>query len=188
MIQNINIYPTGDTTWAIQVAREGSPPVTRYGWSDSHPELLADLLELAYSVKSPEELIIEKTFQIVEQTATDEQILELTDVIPQWKLGVDYEKNMVRKYNDKYYRCLQDHKSEINREPDKAVSLWVEIGADEADGDEIINWYTPTSERYFTLGQLMRYTDGKVYESMLAVNVYSPESYPAGWKHREDKE
>lgn len=188
MIQNINIYPTGESTWAMHVSKEGSPPVTLYGWSDSHPELLADLLELAYSVKSPEELIIEKTFQIVEQTATDEQILELTDVIPQWKLGVDYEKNMVRKYNDKYYRCLQDHKSEINRESDKAVSLWVEIGADEADGDEIINWYTPTSERYFTLGQLMRYTDGKVYESMLAVNVYSPESYPAGWKHREDKE
>lgn len=187
MISNIQFYKAGQH-WAMQVGRNTGQTALIEDWSVDNLDLMQSILTAAEVTKTKEELIIEKTFQVVEQSATDEQILELADVIPLWELGVDYEKNMVREYNDKFYRCLQNHKSEINREPDKAVSLWVEIGSDEASGDEIINWYTPTSERYFTLGQLMRYTDGKVYESMLAVNVYSPESYPAGWKHREDKE
>jgi hypothetical protein len=52
--------------------------------------------------------------------------------------------------------------------------------------DEEIAWVEPTSTRYFKLGDRMRYTDGLLYESLLAVNVYSPETYPQGWRLIEE--
>lgn len=186
MIQHIQIYRMGEDSWSMQVNKEGDQSVMIDGISENYPELINDLMRVANSVKTPQEEALERIFQIVEQVATDEQILELADVIPDWEPEGEYKKNAVRKQNDKFYRCLQSHDFQVNREPDVAVSLWVEIGEDEASGEDIINWFEPTANHYFTLGQLMRYTDNNVYESLLAVNTWSPETFASGWKLRED--
>jgi hypothetical protein len=31
-------------------------------------------------------------------------------------------------------------------------------------------------------GGVMRYTDGKTYKSLIDNNVWSPDTYPAGWE------
>lgn len=186
MIDFINIYPTGDK-WDAQVNRDG---VTIFvpDFFAEYPELRNGLLALAKAAKTPEEEAFGRTFEILENSATDEQLLGLADVIPEWELEENYNKGAVRRYHGKVYRCIQKHDSQSNREPDKASSLWIEIGEDEASGGGIIAWFEPTSEHYYILGQLMRYTDGKVYESLLNKNVWSPKSYAAGWKYREDLE
>ena len=62
--------------------------------------------------------------------------------------------------------------------PDAAPTLWEDI--DYWVGIRIIP-VTITATAAFALGEL-GWWDGKVYKSMLAANVYTPEQYPAGWE------
>ena len=62
--------------------------------------------------------------------------------------------------------------------PDAAPTLWEDI--DYRDGYRVIP-VTITATAAFALGEL-GWWDGKVYKSLLAANVYTPEQYPAGWE------
>lgn len=64
--------------------------------------------------------------------------------------------------------------------PDAAPALWENINY--RDGIRIIP-ETITVGLSFALGEL-GWWDGKVYKSMLAANVYTPEQYPAGWEEQ----
>lgn len=49
--------------------------------------------------------------------------------------------------------------------------------------DEILDWKQPLNkEDSYMTGNKIKYTDGKVYESTIDYNVWSPEAYPGGWK------
>lgn len=186
MIDNITIYPEGDGSWIIDINRPGGELISVRGWEEKYPTLIEQILDIANSVKNPQEQAFERVFAIVEKTATIEEVLEIADLIPSWSPWVEVEKDQLRKYSDKIYRCLTSHKTQPNWTPDLTPSLWTEIGEDEATGQEIIKWYEPTSTRNYNLGQLVEYTDGLIYESLLQNNVWSPESYPSSWKLRED--
>jgi hypothetical protein len=70
----------------------------------------------------------------------------------------------------------------VGQTPDVTPALWSKVS-----DEEIIDWYQPTGAYdAFRLGDLVRYTDNKVYESKIDYNTYSPEAYPAGWEFRED--
>lgn len=186
MIQHIQIYRMGEEEWGIDVIKEGGETSSLHNLSSIYPELLQSILSLANSLKTPQEEALERTFNKIEQIVPDEEILDFVDIIPEWEIGIEYKTKAVRKYQDKFYRCLQNHTSQLEHKPNIATSLWVAIGEDEANDEEVITWFEPTSEHYYTLGQLMRYTDGKVYKSLLAVNIYSPETYAAGWELQEN--
>ena len=62
--------------------------------------------------------------------------------------------------------------------PDAAPTLWEDI--DYRDGIRVIP-ATITATAAFSLGELGLW-DGKVYKSLLAANVYTPEQYPDGWE------
>ena len=64
--------------------------------------------------------------------------------------------------------------------PDAAPTLWEDI--DYWVGIRIIP-VTITATAAFALGEL-GWWDGKVYKSLLAANVYTPEQYPAGWEEQ----
>ena len=64
--------------------------------------------------------------------------------------------------------------------PDAAPTLWEDI--DYWVGIRIIP-VTITATAAFALGEL-GWWGGKVYKSMLAANVYTPEQYPAGWEEQ----
>ena len=61
--------------------------------------------------------------------------------------------------------------------PDAAPTLWEDI--DYRDGYRVIPSVI-TAGTAFALDEL-GWWGGKLYESMLAANVYAPEQYPAGW-------
>ena len=61
--------------------------------------------------------------------------------------------------------------------PDAAPTLWEDI--DYRDGYRVIPSVI-TAGTAFALDEL-GWWDGKVYKSLLAANVYTPEQYPAGW-------
>ena len=64
--------------------------------------------------------------------------------------------------------------------PDAAPTLWEDI--DYRDGIRVIP-VTITAGTAFALDEL-GWWGGKVYKSLLAANVYTPEQYPAGWEEQ----
>ena len=64
--------------------------------------------------------------------------------------------------------------------PDAAPTLWEDI--DYRDGYRVIP-VTITATAAFALGEL-GWWGGKLYKSLLAANVYTPEQYPAGWEEQ----
>jgi len=87
-----------------------------------------------------------------------------------------------RIWNNIQYECLQEHMTVEGQTPDITPALWKSVPS-----EEIIEWYQPTGGHdAFRIGDLVRYTDGNVYESLIDYNVYSPVAYPAGWLLRED--
>lgn len=78
-------------------------------------------------------------------------------------------------------RAAVDLWDTIENTPDASPTLWE--GIDYKDGIRIIP-ATITAGTAFALDEL-GWWQGKVYKSLLAANVYTPEQYPAGWKLEE---
>lgn len=187
MIEKIEIYPV-DNRWAMQIVRSGNERITLENWGEEYPEILSNILKLVHTIKKPEDQALDRVMSIIEKIAPKEEIFKVVDLIPPWVEWEEIEKDQIRKYNDKIYKSIQKHTTQPDWTPDLTSSLWVEIKEDESQNLEIINWYEPTSEHNYTLGQLVRFIDNRIYESLLNNNVWSPANYPAGWKLRLDLE
>ena len=75
-------------------------------------------------------------------------------------------------------RAAVDLWDTIENTPDAAPTLWE--GIDYKDGIRVIP-ATITAGTAFALDEL-GWWQGKVYKSLLAANVYTPEQYPDGWE------
>lgn len=98
-----------------------------------------------------------------------------------WMDGEKVDKGWKRTFNGKTYECLQSHQTQADWTPDKTPSLWKEVIV----VVDIPVWVQPTGAHdAYRLGAKVHFpkiTD-PVYESLIDYNVYSPLTYPAGWK------
>lgn len=106
----------------------------------------------------------------------DDEILNFIDLCSPWKSDTDYVTGDRVKYDGFAYKCLQSHKSQDGWNPKDAVSLWAKI-----INEGIPDWEQPDSTNPYMRGDKVRYK-GKIYESVIDNNVWSPDDYPAGWK------
>lgn len=114
-----------------------------------------------------------------------DKILEVASVFPAYKVGKAYKTKEVFSYGEnavgdaQLYQVLQDHTSSLEWTPDTATSLYKAIGVTE---DGYPEWVQPlgASDAY-NKGDIVS-CNGKLYESTIDGNVWSPEAYPAGWK------
>ena len=60
-----------------------------------------------------------------------------------------------------------------------APSLWAKVLI--PDENVIPEWEQPDSTNPYMIGDKVSF-DGKVYESVIDNNIWSPAAYPAGWK------
>ena len=103
----------------------------------------------------------------------------MTDCFPKWSANsVEYKKDDRVVYNDILYKVLTAHTSQESWKPDVAPSLFVKVLTSES---EILEWEQPSAGNAYMKGDKVRY-NGKVYESLIDNNVWSPEGYPAGWR------
>lgn len=131
-------------------------------------------------VKSPIAGAIElrEAINIVVSNIDDETAMSVKSLLPKWDgNGIQYIKDIRLTYNDEFYRCIQNHKSQPDWQPDKAVSLFVKISN---PVEEWPKWVQP-------LGAIDAYRAGdKVshkgvfYRSILDNNVWEPGIY--GWE------
>ncbi len=179
----IDITECNPNEWDMIIHTKQGGQVIIEHIEDKYPDLLTMLLDINKANRPPEEEALEKALEVVVQTASAEQLAQIKDVFPIWEKGGTIEVGKIIRHKESLYRCVIEHTFEYP--PDIKTSLWANIGVDEATGAKIIDWYKPTADRYYSFGQFMRYTDGNVYKSLLAVNTWSPDEYPNGWELME---
>ena len=112
-------------------------------------------------------------------------MMEVASVFPKYQVGKAYKVKEVFSYGEngvgdpQLYQVLQAHTSAEQWTPDATPSLYKKIGVTE---DGYPEWVQPlgASDAYNT-GDVVSY-NGKLYESLMDGNVYSPDAYPAGWQ------
>ena len=114
-----------------------------------------------------------------------EKMLAVPSMFPKYAVGKAYKTKDVFSYGEnavgdaQLYQVLQDHTSAKEWTPDTALSLYKKIGVSESGYPE---WVQPlgASDAYNT-GDIVSH-NGTLYVSTIDNNVWSPESYPAGWQ------
>jgi hypothetical protein len=110
---------------------------------------------------------------------SDEDALEAIDLFPKWDgaHGKYFVDDKVR-HNGILYRCLQEHISQDGWTPTAAPSLWAKVLI--PDPNVIPEWEQPDSTNPYKKGDRVMF-NGKIYESLIDGNVWSPATYPGGW-------
>ena len=113
-----------------------------------------------------------------------EEYKEIISIYDDWNPGVSYEKGQVIKYNNELWEVIQAHKSQGDWLPNSTASLYKSATAPKTqDGAEIIpDFKQPTGGHdAYKKGDKVKF-EGKVYESTIDANAYSPSTYPQGCK------
>lgn len=129
------------------------------------------LLDLARKLRTLLELAV--------QSLEPADALEGVELFPTWKTGTAYNVGFKVRHGGILYACLQAHTSQAGWEPGVAPSLWAKVLI--PDPEVIPDWEQPDSTNAYKKGDKVRF-DGKVYESLIDNNVWSPAVYPAGWR------
>ena len=122
---------------------------------------------------------LRQTIESLAISMDDEQARDNAELFPRWVSGHTYQVGDRVCHEGVLYRILQEHTSQEDWTPDVAVSLFAEILPGQ-DGTEIGEWVQPDSTNPYMAGDRVLY-NGKVYESIIDNNIWSPEAYPGGW-------
>ena len=142
------------------------------------------LLGGATADKAP---ILRTTIETLAETMNDEDVVDTPAqfLFPSFDgNGHFYNGGERIIYNGTLYKVLQAHTSQVDWTPETAPSLFAKVLAGQ-EGTDIGEWTQPDSTNPYMTGDKVIY-NGKVYESVIDNNVWSPDTYPAGWKEVTD--
>lgn len=109
--------------------------------------------------------------------------LDCVELFPAWENGTAYIVGQRRQFGGKLYSCILAHTSQADWTPPAAVSLWSPVTINPETGYD--EWKQPAGAHdAYNKGDRVVY-NGKVYESLIDGNTWSPDTYPAGWKEVE---
>lgn len=122
-------------------------------------------------------------YQMKLRSISDGAALLIPEVFPHWNgNSKEYVLDDKVLYNNVLYKVITAHTSQESWTPEAAPSLFVKVLTSE---DEILEWEQPSADNAYMKGDKVRY-NGKVYESLIDNNVWSPIGYPQGWKEVEE--
>lgn len=130
------------------------------------------LIELARKLRP----LIEKAVQ----SLAEEDAVEAVNLYPKWESGTLYTAGEKVQDGGKLYTVLQTHTSQSDWTPAAAASLFAPVLPGQG-GTDIGEWVQPDSTNPYMTGDRVLF-EGKVYESVIDNNVWSPAAYPAGWQ------
>ena len=152
------------------------------------------MYEIVEIEPTEEEQIIEQTNKAMEllninfngllPNLSDEQALQVPLMFPKWQVGKEYAVGDRVLYLGTLYKVLQAHTSQAGWEPDIAPSLFAKnliIKDDSGEQVDIPEWVQPDSTNPYMIGDKVKF-EGKVYQSLIDNNVWSPSAYPQGWE------
>lgn len=126
-----------------------------------------------------------RALQMFANSLDEEKAMEVAYMYDPWEIGKAYNEGDFVTYgvngvgDPQLYKVVQAHTSQADWRPDATPALYVAIGLDE-QGYPV--WSQPTGAHdAYNTGDIVDY-NGKLYESLMDGNIYSPEVHPAGWK------
>jgi hypothetical protein len=123
------------------------------------------------------------------EVLTDEQAVEATVLFPVWAIDIDYKVNDRVRFENRLYKVLQAHTSQMGWEPSLAASLFAALLIDE-ENNNILNWIQPDSTNPYMVEDKVIHNE-KYWVSMIDNNVWEPdivsdniwEEYIVDWKN-----
>lgn len=126
-----------------------------------------------------------KIGKIVANNVTDDAVaLTLQEFYDIWKAGEIYNVGRYLQYRNTLYKVIQQHTSQETWTPNVATSLYAKVLVDPS-GETILDWVQPDSTNPYMIGDKVRF-EGAVYECIVNNNIWTPASYPTGWKLIEE--
>lgn len=152
---------------------------------DEYEELRDDTIDERLVLKIEEvdakEESLNKIGKIVANQVTDDAVaLSIQEFYDIWLAGAFYSSGRYITYKGVLYKVLTAHTSQSDWTPDVSPSLFAKVLIDPT-GETIPEWVQPDSTNAYMTGDKVKY-EGKVYESIIDNNIWSPAAYPAGWK------
>lgn len=109
---------------------------------------------------------------------SEEELTEMIDLYPSYEIGKSYIVGDVIKYEGKLYKIIQAHTSQEDWLPIELPALYLNLMPENV----IPEWVQPTmAEDAYKIGDKVIF-EGKVYESLIDGNTWSPKDYPQGWQ------
>ena len=155
--------------------------VIKVGYNEGEDKIVVNYevleKELTYAEKLTSQQELAMSF--LADNLTDEQAVQVPLIFEAWQVGVNYKVGKKLVYEEVLYKVLQDHTSQETWTPKDAPSLFARVLVD--DGGAVLDWVQPDSTNPYMKGDRVKF-EGKIYESLIDSNVWSPTAYPAGWK------
>ena len=170
----INVVPSYDANTQV---------VTMDSYTEEATTITVNYVVTAKPLTKEEQLENQKNLALTffAETLSDAQALQVPMLFDDFDgNGVAYEVGKRVLYNDILYKVIQAHTSQAGWTPVAAPSLFAKVINETIDGS-IPEFEQPNSTNPYMKGDKVIF-NGKVYESLIDNNVYSPEAYPAGWK------
>ena len=109
---------------------------------------------------------------------SEEELIEMIDLYEGYQVDKLYKVDDIFKYEGKLYKVIQEHTSQDNWIPSELPALYLSMMPENV----IPEWVQPTGGHdAYKIGDKVIY-EGKVYESLIDNNTWSPIDYKEGWK------
>lgn len=157
--------------------------VTMDGYEEDANTITVKYVITAKPLSKEEQIQNQKNLAIAffAETLSDAQALQVPLLFEEFNgNGVSYKVGTRVLYEGVLYKVLQDHTSQEGWIPTAATSLFAKVINETLTG-EIPDWEQPDSTNAYMKGNKVKF-NGKIYESVIDNNVWSPTAYPAGWK------
>ena len=156
--------------------------------TDEYEEIRDDAIDERLVLKLEEvdakEESLNKIGKIVANQVTDDKVaLTIQEFYDIWTIGTLYKVGQYITYKDILYKVLTEHISQENWTPDISPSLFANV-LTSLDGTPQ-EWVQPDSTNAYMIGDKVVY-EGVIYESVIDNNIWSPITYPQGWKIVEE--
>lgn len=116
-----------------------------------------------------------EAFVKLRDLATDEMSLEVPNLYPTWKTGVNHKTGERVLHDGTLYKVLQEHTSQADWTPENSPSLYAKVLAVEGT---ISAWEQPDSTNAYMTGDTVTH-NGSTWISDVDNNVWEPGVY--GW-------
>lgn len=109
---------------------------------------------------------------------SEEELLDMIDLYESYEVDKLYNVDDIFKYEGKLYKVIQEHTSQADWLPNELPALYLNMMPENV----IPEWVQPTGVHdAYSIGDKVIF-EGKVYESIIDGNTWSPTDYPQGWK------
>ena len=170
----INVVPSYDANTQV---------VTMDSYTEEDTTITVNYVVTAKPLTKEEQLENQRNLALTffAETLSDAQALQVPMLFDEFDgNGVAYEVGKRIMFEGVLYKVIQAHTSQADWTPAAAPSLFAKVINETIDGS-IPEFEQPDSTNPYMKGDRVLF-NGKVYESLIDNNVYSPEAYPAGWK------